>query len=312
VDLDDALAELTRHQPGVDLREEAGLDRISCGHDGIEAWSSDGACHRARYLVAADGAWSPTRRALGGLGDTGPASWRRTGEWHAMRQYFSNVPDAAQRLWVWFEPELLPAYAWSFPLNHGVVNVGLGIIHGHGLRPAQMGPVWRGLLERPHVRRVLGDQLKAEGPMKAWPIPTSVDPALWTGGDGRVLFVGDAARLGDPMTGEGIGQALESGRLAAEAVVAAGSDHPPAAAERYRSAVAACIGSDNRLASGLTRVLSRPWAARAGLAAIGMNRWTRSHFARWMFEDYPRAILATPARWQKGVFSPPGAYRLGQ
>ena len=39
---------------------------------------------------------------------------------------------------------------------------------------------------------------------------------------GRVLFAGDAAMATDVMTGEGIGQALLTGRLAAEAIVAAG------------------------------------------------------------------------------------------
>ena len=40
---------------------------------------------------------------------------------------------------------------------------------------------------------------------------------------GRVLFTGDAAAASDVMTGEGIGQALLSGRVAAEAVLEAGS-----------------------------------------------------------------------------------------
>ena len=39
------------------------------------------------------------------------------GEWHAFRQYARNVTGpAAERLIVWFEPDLLPGYMWSFPL----------------------------------------------------------------------------------------------------------------------------------------------------------------------------------------------------
>jgi 2-polyprenyl-6-methoxyphenol hydroxylase-like FAD-dependent oxidoreductase len=39
----------------------------------------------ARYVIAADGMWSPTRKALG-VGETG-----YLGEWHAFRQYARNV-----------------------------------------------------------------------------------------------------------------------------------------------------------------------------------------------------------------------------
>ena len=37
---------------------------------------------------------------------------------------------ARRDLWVWFEPDLLPGYAWSFPLGDGAVNVGFGIHRG--------------------------------------------------------------------------------------------------------------------------------------------------------------------------------------
>ena len=62
-------------------------------------------------MIAADGMWSATRKALG-VGEPG-----YLGEWHAFRQYARNVTGpAAERLIVWFEPDLLPGYMWSFPL----------------------------------------------------------------------------------------------------------------------------------------------------------------------------------------------------
>src|SRR6202012_212614 len=48
---------------------------------------------------------------------------------------------------------------------------------------------------------------------------------------GPVLLVGDAAGLVNPMQGEGISQALSSGRAAAEAILSG----PGLAAETYRS-----------------------------------------------------------------------------
>ena len=60
----------------------------------------------------------------------------------------------------------------------------------------------------------------------------------------------------------------------------------------------------------LQRLLRTPLGARAAIAAAGLTPWTRRNFARWMFEDYPRALLGTPDRWHRGAFSAPGAYRV--
>ena len=39
--------------------------------------------------------------------------------------------------------------------------------------------------------------------------------------------------------------------------------------------------------------------------------WGRRNFARWMFEDEPRAVLLTPSRWHRGLLRRPGAYQPG-
>ena len=80
--------------------------------------------------IGADGMWSPLRKALG-ASEPG-----YLGEWHAFRQYFTNVSDAAAtQLWVWFDADLLPGYAWSFPLADGRANVGFGIAGAGRSRP---------------------------------------------------------------------------------------------------------------------------------------------------------------------------------
>jgi flavin-dependent dehydrogenase len=152
---------------------------------------------------------------------------------------------------------------------------------------------------------VLGDG-EPEGTHRAWPIPADLARAPLS--HGRVLFAGDAAGATDPMTGEGIGQALLTGVLAAEAVAAGGGD-AAAVAARYRAAVAHHLAPDVRFAAALGKILASPAGARLAVRAAGLTPWTRRHFARWMFEDYPRALVLTPSRWRPGMFSGPGAYR---
>jgi flavin-dependent dehydrogenase len=124
--------------------------------------------------------------------------------------------------------------------------------------------------------------------------------------EGRVLFVGDAAGVTDPMTGEGIAQGLLTGILAAESVHA--SSDPATTAAAYRQAVEQHLGPDLRFARLLGGVLRHRKGARGAVRVAGLSAWTRTNFARWLFEDYPRALVLTPSRWHRGAVSAPGAY----
>jgi geranylgeranyl reductase family protein len=296
--LDAALVELARAR-GVDIQEDNGVTELKPNAHGVRVAGTRGDDHIASYVIAADGHFSSVRRAW--QPETPPA----LGEWHAARQYFSGVPD--RRLWVAFERDLLPGYAWVFPLPGNRANVGFGVLRD-GRKGHELKELWNDLLERPVLREILGPAARPEDRVRAWPIPTRYDPAALA--DGRVLFAGDAAAVVDPMTGEGIAQAIETGILAARAVAdgsAAASD-PLEVGDRYRRSVAGALGSDLRFAAALQRLVAHPLAARAAIRAVATNGWTRRNFARWMFEDYPRAALFTPRRWHRGLFSTKGAY----
>jgi menaquinone-9 beta-reductase len=202
VELDVELVRLAR-RAGAEISEGetfAGLALDAAGAT-VQTTGPDGEPRRrrVRYVVAADGTWSPVRRALQ-LDEPG-----YRGDWHAFRQYVTGVSEAASRdLYVWFEPDFLPGYLWSFPLAGGAANIGFGIHRGGAWEVRDMARLWPELLARPHVRAVLGDGVVAEGPHRAWPIPARVDRVVAAAD--RVLFVGDALAATDPLTGEGIAQ----------------------------------------------------------------------------------------------------------
>ena len=256
---------------------------------------------RARYLVAADGMWSPVRKALG-LGDAG-----YLGEWHGFRQYATNVTGPAKdRLYVWFDADLLPGYAWSFPLPDGRANVGFGLLRNGTRKVQEMKTIWPDLLQRPHIREALGPVAQMEDRHTAWPIPARIDQAHLT--SGRVLFVGDAATATDALTGEGIGQALLTGRLAAEAILAGGGLDSAATRRHYEAHVREHLFADHRMSVVLGRVMAKEWASRGAVRMVGISAWTRRNFARWMFEDEPRAVALTPSRWHRRMFRRAGAF----
>jgi geranylgeranyl reductase family protein len=298
--LDDALVRIAREH-GADIRDGHGFQRLD-QHDDHVTVVADGLEIDARYVVAADGMWSPVRKALG-VNEGG-----YLGEWHGFRQYAHDVTGPASRqLYVWFEPDLIPGYAWSFPLPGGRANIGFGVLRDGSRRIQDMKQLWADLLTRPHIVDALGDGFTLEDRHTAWPIPARVDEATLT--VGRVFFTGDAAMATDVMTGEGIGQALLTGRLAAEAIIAAGALQPDHAATAYRVAVDHHLFADHRMSRALGSVLGTSWGARGAIRVVAASGgWGRRNFARWMFEDEPRAVVLTPSRWHRHFLAQPGAY----
>ncbi len=288
---------------GATVHEGAEVVAVSSGEDSVTVSTSAGEAFTGRYLLAADGMWSPTRRMLG----LGQPAYR--GEWHAARHYVTKVSPAAQRdLVVWFDREFLPGYVWSFPLADGAANVGFGVVRASDRKGSDLKTLWSKVLERPYLREFLGPLAEAEARYTAWPIPAALGRLPLT--HGRTLFVGDAAAATDPMSGEGIGQALETGRLAAEIIATAGplGSHTQAA-ENYERRLRQGMVKDHGLARVLSGGLGTATGANLSLGLAGLTPWTRRNFVRWLFEDYPRAALTTPRRWHRTLFDHPGAYR---
>ncbi|HMF03629.1 MAG TPA: geranylgeranyl reductase family protein [Acidimicrobiia bacterium] len=297
VELDAAIVDTARRE-GVEVRDGVGVTAIETTNgDGVTVTTGDGPV-RARFLVAADGHYSFVRRCLR------PPAPPELGTWHAFRQYFRGVDDP--RLYVLFEGDLLPGYAWVFPLPGGRANVGFGVLRRPGTTGKELNARWRELLTRPSVRTILGPAAEPEATHRAWPIPASFEyDAL---ADGRVLYVGDAANVVDPLTGEGIAQAIETAGIAVDTIA---TGDPETVGARYRENVRCALGRDLRFAAALQRVLRSRRGAALAVRTAGLTPWTRRHFARWMFEVYPRALLLTPDRWRRGMFDGTGAYRHG-
>ena len=152
--LDDALVRLARSE-GVDVRDGHGFRSIDQHADQVIV-EADGLSITTRFVIAADGMWSPVRKALG-AGEPG-----YLGEWHGFRQYARNVTGpAAEQLYVWFEPDLTPGYAWSFPLPGGRANIGFGVLRDGERRIQSMKADWDDILRRPHI-------VEALGPASSW------------------------------------------------------------------------------------------------------------------------------------------------
>jgi hypothetical protein len=93
--------------------------------------------------------------------------------------------------------------------------------------------------------------------------------------------------------------------MAARALDRAGPNQPAMAGRGYTASLRRSMVVDHRLAGALSRILASSAGARGAVRIAGASPWTRRNFARWLFEDYPRAAVVTPERWADVLHATP-------
>ena len=216
---------------------------------------------RARVVVAADGAGSAVRYALAGA--------RRGRRAIALRGYAPTSPSRAGRQVIRYgQGRPQPSYAWAFDRGDGLSNVGYGELVDDGRRPSrellleQLEKLLPGTVER--ADRWRGHHL----PLSGWGWKAEQP-------DGPVLYVGDAAGLVNPMTGEGIYYAVATGALAGRGAMAAVADgEPHTAGSRHRTAVRSLLERHLHHTWLAARMTRRPAVVEAGIAAAARDQRT--------------------------------------
>jgi len=224
----------------------------------LEGFSiDDGAPILADFVIGADGATSHVARSAG-LVEDARVLWG-----FAVRCYLDQPVDLPViTLWERERWRAFPGYGWIFPGPDGTANVGVGV---GTLADRQAGSAAVRVLPE-YLRHLAGLGLLDSAP--DGPLPRRLGGWLKMGmvgtapAAGRVLLVGDAAGLVNPLQGEGIAQAMTSGRSAAESVLGS----PGRAAEAYRDRLARDHLPYQRItAAGHAALVGRPRA----VAAVG-------------------------------------------
>jgi geranylgeranyl reductase family protein len=236
----------------VDRARDAGAefrDGVRATIDSETRLSVDGNAIDVETIVGADGANGVTARTLGLGGDIVPGVALEGNVRHGV------VPPDKYRGRMVIELAILPGgYGWIFPKGDHV-NVGVGGWESEGPRlREQLNRLCTEYgIDPSNVTDVRGHRLPLRRPS------TKLAGA-------RALLVGDAAGLVDPVSGDGIYEALVSSQLATDAILSDAIDTYPA-----------------RLRERLDPLASAGWGAK-----VALDRFPRAVFA----------IMRLPITWR--------------
>jgi geranylgeranyl reductase family protein len=230
----------------------------------------------ARAAVVATGA------AVDLLGRLGMAVSRQADAMAARCYVRSRLP--LDRLVVSFDRAVVPGYAWIFPLGGGEHNVGVGVFGRASAGKTNLRELFRRFTEQfPPAVELLRQGQSVSGLSGA-----RLRCGLRDAGRsvaGPVLAIGETLGATYPLTGEGIGKAMQTGELAAALLheaFAAGDlgrlrDFPARLEDELRARYRGYGRAEDWL--------SRPWLNDLVAWRIGRSPWLRRRVAAVLAED---------------------------
>jgi menaquinone-9 beta-reductase len=178
---------------------------------GVKARGADGKEYeyRGKLVIGADSVNSVVAREIRGA-DVDPEH-----TCVAYRAYYSGIGGMTGCLEIHFVKSIMPGYFWIFPMENNLANVGVGMMMGdmkkHG---TDLGKAMEDIIKNNPLFKERFANAKMASPLKAWSLPFGSKRRKVHGEN--VLLVGDAAGLVDPFSGEGVGNAMLSGKIASE------------------------------------------------------------------------------------------------
>jgi menaquinone-9 beta-reductase len=214
IDFDNFLLSLVKKHTETELYENTSLTEVSIENNYVYVKESGGRrTFGAKIIIGADGAHSIVAKQLAGR------TLDRKHYVGAVRGYYHNIIENQENTTELFLiKNLMPSYLWIFPLPENKANVGFGMLSSDiAKRKLNLRKTFQELLkETPELaRRFSGASLLGEVEGSGLPLGSK---RVKISGDNFIL-IGDAASLIDPISGQGIGNAMFSGKLAAEQII---------------------------------------------------------------------------------------------
>jgi len=220
-----------------------------------------------------------------------------------IRCYYENVKDLTDQIELHYVKEMNPGYFWIFPAGQNRANIGVGLLKSIVKKEERkLSDIMLDVIDSENFRHRFKDAVPMEKP-KGWNLPFG-SIKRENHGDG-FLLLGDAAGLVDPFTGEGIGNALVSGRIAAEVAAKAkeNNNFTKEYLKYYDQELWGYLGNELSTSSKLLKLAHSKFLLNFVIDRAARNEKVRNLISGMLADEIPKSELSNPLFYLKILFS---------
>lgn len=300
MDFDNFLINEVKKRDNITFYEGINIEEINKTLEGFEL--SDKSGHfkvSTRMLLIANGANSAFTKKYAGIVKE-PKHYAG-----AVRAYYENVTIESNKnlIELHFIDEIVPGYFWIFPLPNNQSNVGLGLrTDVISKRKLNMKKCMEDIISNHPVLSKRFENASRLSEIVGYGLPLGSKKRTISGD--HFMLIGDAAYLVDPMTGEGIGNAIYSGFMAAEQTQKCleSNNFTAKYISDYDERVERVLGKEMILSYRLQKMLRYPIIVKLLAKIINGNKNLINLMSDMYTDLEKRKQLVNPVFWIKMLF----------
>lgn len=289
-DFDMLMLSEARRCSNVTFRESCNVIDVTIFDEYAKVATSQGTL-RTKMIIAADGAHSVVKRKL--------TSSKIDPNYHSagLRSYHTGLNGFSKDNYIelHFLADILPGYLWVFPLPDGHANVGIGMLTSAvSSRKINLNKTFQqALSSHPLLRERFTKANAIEGPA-GHGLPLGGRMRSMSGR--RYLLAGDAASLIDPFSGEGIGNAIRSGRFAAAQTVESfrTNDFSAETLRQYDQIMYRMLRNEFKISRAMLRLSQYPWILNTIVRKANKNKHLHQTLIKALAHPDEKRWLVSP------------------
>jgi geranylgeranyl reductase family protein len=220
-----------------------------------------------------------------------------------LRCYYENIEDLTDQIELHYVNETIPGYFWIFPAGNKKANIGVGLLKSRAKKKKyNLQQILMQVINSKNFKHRFKNSKALEKP-KGWNLPFG-NTKRGNHGNG-FLLLGDAAGLVDPFTGEGIGNAMESGKIAADIVLKAKkiNNFSNQILSEYDKVLWEYLGSELKTSTLLLKLAHYRILLNFVIDRASRNKNIKNMISGMLADEVPKTELSNPMFYLKTLFS---------
>ncbi len=306
-DFDNVLFQHLKQYDNIHTIEACSVDKVIRHHNKILLQTNQGD-FEGDMVIGADGAHSVVSRHLADI---------KVEKEHysaGLRMYYEGVTSFHEENYIelHFFRDILPGYLWIFPLKDNKANLGIGMLSSVvSKKNINLKDVLQKLLRtHPHLQERFKNARPLET-VKGYGLPLGSKKRNLSGE--RFLLTGDAASLIDPFSGEGIANAIRSGRVAAEHVIECYKLKNFSAAfnKAYDKEIYKRMWKELKVSRALQKLVKYPFLFNFIIKKANRNKMLQHFFIQALANVEQKKMLTRPGFYYRMLFSSNKSFAQG-